>query len=102
MDLFDIGEGFPTLKEAMSKIKCPVLVMGAQTDLLFPVKEQRDLTKTLKEAGNESVTYFEMDSLYGHDTFLLNRNDVGVALKGFLETDLAKTGELSKSKTNKK
>ena len=100
MDLFDISEGYSTLKEAMSKIKCPVLVMGAQTDLLFPVKQQRELTKMLKEAGNDSVTYFEMDSLYGHDTFLLNLNDVGVALKGFLESDLTKTGDLSKSSKN--
>jgi hypothetical protein len=43
------------------------------------------------------VVYFEMDSLYGHDTFLLNLNDVGVALKGFLETEMTKTGDLSKS-----
>jgi len=100
MDLFDISEGFSSLKEALSNIRVPVLVMGAQTDLLFPVKQQRELTKWLKEAGNESVTYFEMDSLYGHDTFLLNLNDVGVALKGFLETELSKTGDLSKySKT---
>ena len=95
------------------------MIMGCQTDILFPVKQQRDLARWLKEAGNKSVTYFEMDSIYGHDTFLLNLNDVGTAMKGifllivwlihfkndkiklykkgFLETSLKKTGDLSKS-----
>lgn len=97
MDLFDISEGFKSDQEALSKINCPVMIMGCQTDILFPVKQQRDLARWLKEAGNKSVTYFEMDSIYGHDTFLLNLNDVGTAMKGFLETSLKKTGDLSKS-----
>lgn len=100
MDLFDLSEGFADLKSALSNIKCPVMIMGAQTDILFPVKQQRDLANSLKESGNSSVTYFEMDSLYGHDTFLLNLNDVGTAMKGFLETNMIKTGDLSKSKKN--
>lgn len=65
MDLFDIAEGFDCQIDAMSNIKCPVLIMGAQTDILFPVKQQRELSKVLKESGNNSVSYFEMDSLYG-------------------------------------
>ena len=65
MDLFDIFEGYEKPTDAMSLIKCPVLIMGAQTDILFPVKQQRELAKILKESGNNSVSYFEMDSLYG-------------------------------------
>ena len=97
MDLFDLTEGYSNVREALANIKCPVLVMGSQTDLLFPVKQQREIAKALKDSGNTAVVYFEMDSLYGHDTFLLNLNDVGVALKGFLETEMTKTGDLSKS-----
>ena len=81
MDLFDISEGYSSLNDALSHIKCPIMIMGAQTDILFPVKQQRDLSNWLKKSGNEAVTYFEMDSLYGHDTFLLNLNDVGTAMK---------------------
>ncbi|CAF0962808.1 unnamed protein product [Brachionus calyciflorus] len=98
MDLFDLAEGCDSMVDALQHLKCPVLIMGSQTDILFPVKQQRDLSKWIKEAGNSQVSYFEMDSLYGHDTFLLNLNDVGTALKGFLETKLNKTGEISKSK----
>ena len=51
MDLFDLSEGFPNVLDALSNIRCPVLVMGAQTDLLFPVKQQRELANLLKESG---------------------------------------------------
>lgn len=81
MDLFDISDGYNSIQDAFSNIKCPVLIMGAQTDILFPVDQQRDLSKWIKQSGNQAVSYFEMDSLYGHDTFLLNLNDVGTAMK---------------------
>lgn len=100
LDLFDISEGYLSLKNALSKIKCPILIMGVQTDILFPVTKQRELAKGLKESGNNAVTYFELDSLYGHDTFLLNLNDIGTAMKGFLETRLPKTGDIHKMKKN--
>ena len=63
--MFDISENHASINEALSKITCPMLIMGSQTDILFPVKQQRELAKSLKEAGNNSVTYFEMDSLFG-------------------------------------
>ncbi len=31
--------------------------------------------------GNNSVTYYELTSMYGHDTFLLDVNNVGAAMK---------------------
>lgn len=65
IDLFDVSEGYSSLNEALAKVKCPTLVMGAQTDILFPVTKQRELAKSLKSSGNNSVTYFEMDSIYG-------------------------------------
>ena len=32
-------------------------------------------------AGNQKVTYYELSSNYGHDTFLLDVNNLGVAVK---------------------
>ncbi len=78
MDLFDISEGYSSITESLSKVKCPILIMGAQTDILFPIKQQRNLAKWLKEAGNESVSYYELNSLYGKysiKTRLLNSNN---------------------------
>ena len=49
----------------------------------------RSLAATLTaSAGSPHVTYYELDSIYGHDTFLLDINGVGGAVKGFLERGL--------------
>lgn len=87
MDLFDLDDYFPKGTSGLSQISCPTLVMGASTDLLFPVWQQRELAKNISEEGNNAVTYFELNSIYGHDTFLLDVSSVGTAVKGFLETD---------------
>jgi len=31
--------------------------------------------------GNTAVTYYEIESIYGHDTFLLDLNNIGAAVK---------------------
>ena len=65
MDLFDISGGYSSMVSALANVVCPIMIMGSQTDILFPVSQQRELANGLKEAGNNSITYFEMDSLYG-------------------------------------
>jgi homoserine O-acetyltransferase len=85
MDMFDMTCAFATPEEAMAQIRCPTLVIGVQSDLLFPVSQQRTIVAQLRAAGNERVTYFELDALYGHDTFLIDVNTVGAAVKGHLE-----------------
>ncbi|XP_022094913.1 probable serine-O-acetyltransferase [Acanthaster planci] len=98
MDFFDIGEGFPSLLEGLARVKCPVMVMGAKSDILMPVTQQRQLANLLQESGNDGVTYYELDSIYGHDTFLLDLNNVGAAIKGQLETELKERGVVRKGK----
>ncbi|KAJ3347134.1 hypothetical protein HDU91_006852 [Kappamyces sp. JEL0680] len=73
------------LVKGMSKIQMPTLVLGVQTDLLFPVWQQKEIADCLKKAGNKNVTYYELDAKYGHDSFLLLTNEVGGAVKGHLE-----------------
>lgn len=72
------------------------MVLGVTSDVLFPVEQQREMASLLKEAGMSSpplvfraqwhcagtkVTYYELSSIYGHDTFLLDFNNLGVAIK---------------------
>ncbi|KAJ2661834.1 Serine O-succinyltransferase [Coemansia sp. RSA 1199] len=65
----------------------PALVLGVQSDILFPVKQQREIADILRKAGNERVTYYELDAMYGHDTFLIDVVNVGAAIKGHLENE---------------
>ncbi|XP_071802564.1 uncharacterized protein [Asterias amurensis] len=88
MDFFDMGEGFSSLLEGVSRVKCPTMIIGVQTDILIPVAQQRQIASLLRESGNNNVTYYELDAIYGHDTFLLDLNNVGAAIKGQLETEL--------------
>lgn len=48
----------------------PTLVLGVQSDILFPVEQQRELVDALRMAGNTQVSYFELGGVWGHDTFL--------------------------------
>ena len=65
----------------------PTLVMGVASDILFPAWQQREIADTLRMTGNRSVTHIELGedkSIFGHDTFLLDLENVGGALKTFL------------------
>ncbi|RUS21443.1 homoserine O-acetyltransferase [Endogone sp. FLAS-F59071] len=73
------------LAEGMRAIQVPALVLGVQSDILFPSWQQKEISQCLRRAGNTSVTYYELDALYGHDTFLIDRVGVGGAIKGHLE-----------------
>lgn len=66
----------------------PALVMGVASDILFPAWQQREIAEALRLAGNRNVAHFELSeeqSMFGHDTFLLDVKNVGGALKNFLE-----------------
>ncbi|CAF4498621.1 unnamed protein product, partial [Rotaria socialis] len=97
MDLFNLTEGHDNQREALAKIQCPVLVLGSQTDILFPIWQQKQLAEGLIESGNPSVTFFELNSIFGHDTFLLDINGVSTALKGFLEISALSIEEESRT-----
>jgi homoserine O-acetyltransferase len=83
MDLFDLLEevdGSPLV----ARVRCPALVIGVSTDVLFPVWQQRELAERLEKQGAE-VSYLELDAAYGHDTFLIDRERVGGAIAAHLE-----------------
>ncbi|KAL8283120.1 hypothetical protein RQP46_005898 [Phenoliferia psychrophenolica] len=76
----------PSLRAGLEQHAHPTLIMGVQSDTLFPVEQQRELAECLKANGNDKVVYYELSQPWGHDTFLLDVNNVGGALKGFLES----------------
>lgn len=91
MDSFTLEQpdkdGKPNLVTGLSTAKQPALVIGVQHDVLFPVWQQKEISDTLRLAGNKLVTYYELDSVYGHDAFLLEATAIGPAVKGHLENE---------------
>jgi homoserine acetyltransferase len=59
-------------------------VIGVTSDILFPAWQQRELAETLSKVGSE-VTYVELDAPYGHDTFLIEKQAVGGAIRTHIE-----------------
>lgn len=76
--LADLAQGFRPLKNT------PTLILGVQSDFLFPVEQQREVADALKMAGNKDVVYYELGGVWGHDTFLIDVQNVGGAIRGFL------------------
>eukprot|EP00930_Biecheleria_cincta_P104534 TRINITY_DN9689_c1_g2_i2.p1 TRINITY_DN9689_c1_g2~~TRINITY_DN9689_c1_g2_i2.p1 ORF type:complete len:523 (-),score=100.74 TRINITY_DN9689_c1_g2_i2:46-1614(-) len=79
--------GKMSLVEGLKDAMMPALVIGVQHDVLFPVWQQKEIADTLRLAGNKRVVYYELDSVYGHDSFLLDAVSIGPAVKGHLEQE---------------
>ncbi|KAK1763565.1 homoserine O-acetyltransferase [Phialemonium atrogriseum] len=83
------GQGPPEdLVQGLAPLRShPALVMGVASDILFPAWQQREVAEALKMAGNRDVVHYELSeeqSLFGHDTFLLDVKNVGGAIRKFL------------------
>lgn len=65
----------------------PTLVMGVASDILFPAWQQREVAEALRLSGNRNVSHVELSeeqSMFGHDTFLLDLKNVGGNVQNFL------------------
>ncbi len=85
MDQFDLAEhGGGSLAAAFDRIKVRrSLVIGVETDMLFPVAQQREIADHLRAAGG-SVEYHAFPSLQGHDAFLSDLARFEPAIGGFV------------------
>ena len=84
MDLHDVARGRGRLEEAMSAIDAKILCVGIDTDALFPAREMREAADLLLEMGKDAA-YAEIASPFGHDAFLVEYDQLGPLLAGFLE-----------------
>ncbi|CAK9436903.1 uncharacterized protein LODBEIA_P14250 [Lodderomyces beijingensis] len=90
---FSVEESLEDLKRGMRRLaNKDVLVVGVESDILFPVWQQREIANVLIENPDNktgNIEYFELGtdiSNYGHDTFLLSLEDIGKPVKSFLES----------------
>ena len=72
MDLFDVAEHSGCVATELSKAGVDrALVIGVETDFLFPLHEQEQLADCLERPGRE-VEFVGLPSLQGHDSFLVD------------------------------
>jgi homoserine O-acetyltransferase len=80
MDLYDVSEGYPSLEDALRRIRNRVLFIGIRSDFLFPAAHVRWLAEQVRAVGGDA-TYVELDSPHGHDAFLKEWQQMTEALK---------------------
>ncbi|CAB4575793.1 unannotated protein [freshwater metagenome] len=85
MDLHDVGRSRGGLAAAMKRVTMPTLTMGIWSDFLYPVYQQLQIRDMVAANGARSE-YVEVDSPHGHDAFLIELDQVGPAVKRFIET----------------
>lgn len=87
-DCFDLETEYGSLEKAFEKVQAEVLNVNLSTDWLFPPHESRRITSALLNAG-KTVTSLELDTLFGHDGFLIEDEDLGKAVGRFLDSKFA-------------
>jgi homoserine O-acetyltransferase len=73
MDLFDLTDSREALVRTIGKAEGRWLILSYSSDWLFPPEESRVMTDALVAAGRR-VSYCNVESSYGHDSFLLEHN----------------------------
>jgi homoserine O-acetyltransferase len=83
MDLFDAADHGGSLTASFSSLKVEsALIMGVETDFLFPVSQQEELAVAL-DKHVPTVEFKRMNSLQGHDSFLVDMDRFRPALANY-------------------
>lgn len=84
MDLFDAAEHGGSLEAGLGRIQAEqCLVVGVESDMLFPVWQQHELADGLESQGRE-VTFETLPSRQGHDSFLVDTERFSRVVGDFL------------------
>jgi homoserine O-acetyltransferase len=85
MDWFDIAEHGDSIRDGLSKLRVnKALVVGVTTDILFPARQQHEIAEVMRDTGT-NVDYVEIDSVNGHDAFLIDDQHFSPVVKKFLD-----------------
>jgi len=79
MDAHNVGRSRGSIENALQQIKAKTLAIGITTDILFPVSEQQFIAENVPN-GN----FIAINSLYGHDGFLLEFEQIEDIITNFL------------------
>jgi homoserine O-acetyltransferase len=83
MDLFDAADHGGSLDSSFAKLKLDAaLVIGAETDFLFPINQQEELAQAL-DAHLPEVSFKRLASIQGHDSFLVDMDRFRPAVAEF-------------------
>lgn len=79
MDSHDVGRGRGGLVRALNSIRSQTIVVGIDSDILFPTFEQKFIVQHVPGAQ-----YVELSSIVGHDAFLADQRALAELLRTVL------------------
>ena len=79
MDSHNVGRGRGSVEIALREIKAKTLAIGIETDILFPLNEQRFIATNVHNGK-----FISINSLYGHDGFLLEAEQIQKIITNFI------------------
>ena len=84
MNSHDVGRDRGGVEEALSRVTATALVLGIDSDRLFPVEGQERIARSIRDTLDETATVITSD--FGHDGFLIETPVVGAHLRRLLES----------------
>ena len=86
MDYFDlVKEHNGNLSRAFKKTKTKFLIISFTSDWLYPTSENKEIVIALNAIGAD-VSFVEIETDKGHDSFLLNVPDFLNTLKDYINS----------------
>lgn len=85
MDSHNVGRGRKSITDALGTVEANTLVIGIDTDVLFPVSEQEFIGKHIPGA-----VFHPIKSAYGHDGFLIETDILTHLIGSFLQENTNK------------
>ena len=94
MDYFDHSESYRKTLEFVNNQNSHIkyLVISFTSDWLFPTRENKEIVEILNSLS-KNVSFLEIETDKGHDSFLLDEPDLDYAIKGFLVSNYGKINE---------
>lgn len=84
-DLFDVADHGASIEAGLSKIEANrVMIVGVETDFLFPPHQQEELAAQLAVSGRD-VEFVLLESIQGHDSFLVDMDRFRPTIAGFFD-----------------
>jgi homoserine O-acetyltransferase len=86
MDLFDVAEHGGSVEAGLARVHAKeVLVVGVETDFLFPLDQQEEIAAGLRRDGRR-VVFAPLPSIQGHDSFLVDMDRFCPVIADFMAT----------------
>ena len=76
----DVTRNRGSFEEMASKIEADIHIIAINSDLFFPANENKETFEELKKI-NKKVSYQEIESIHGHDAFLIEYEQLDNLLK---------------------